>query len=236
MRTWTVLRRRLHGQGRMQGQGGFSLPELMVTIGVLSIVMTAVGTVFVGSLKSVRVVRERTVTAADARIALEAVTRSLRVAVRPDGEATALTLATGSAVTFYSVINRSGTTADPLPSKVEYSWDGTCLNEAVTPARALSSPPSGGPFYAWDTGRTSKCLVRTVTAPSFAYFSTPQISSGGVDVSPMTVPVGGLTGTDLGLVQSVQLTLSVRVSAGLTNGTTVMDRVTLTNVLLDTGT
>ncbi len=223
-------------QRRRRGEAGFSLPELMVTIGVFSIVMTAVGTVFVGSLKSVRVVRERTVTAADARIALEAVTRSLRVAVRPDGEAAAITLATGSSLTFYSVINRSGTTADPLPSKVEYAWDGTCLNEAVTPARTLTAPAAGGPFYAWDTGRTSKCLVRTTAAPAFAYFTTPQISSGGVDVSPMTVPVGGLSATDLGLVQSVQVTVAVQVTGAVTGGTTVMDRVTLTNVLLDTGT
>lgn len=232
--TGRVIRRAL--RRRADGQAGFSLPELMVTIGVLSIVLTAVGTVFVGSLKSVRLVRERTVTAADARIALEAVTRTLRVAVRPDGEAAALTLATGSAVTFYSVINRTGTTAAQLPSKVEYSWDGTCLNEAVTPARTLTAPASGGPFYAWDTGRTSKCLVRTSVAPAFAYYTTPQISSGGVDVTAMSVPVGGLSATDLAVVQSVQVSLAIKVPGGETNGTTVMDRVTLNNVLLDTGT
>jgi prepilin-type N-terminal cleavage/methylation domain-containing protein len=221
---------------RTAGDAGFSLPELMVTIGVLSIVMTAVGTVFIGSLKSIREVRERTVTAADARIALEAVTRNLRVAVRPDGEDAALTLATGSSLTFYSLRNRSGTTADPLPTKVEYSWDGTCLNEAFTPARTLTAPPAAGPFYAWDTGRTTKCLVRTTVAPSFAYYTTPEISTGGVDNSPMTVPVAGLADTDLPLVQSVQVSLAVKVTGGQTNGTTVLDRVTLNNVLLDTGT
>lgn len=221
---------------RDRAEAGFSLPELLVTVGVLSIVMTAVGTVFLGSLKSVRVVRERTETAADARVALEAVTRSLRVAIRPDGEAAALTLATGSAITFYSVLNRSGTTADPLPSKVEYAWNGTCLTEAVTPARVLTSPAATGPFYAWDTGRTSKCLVRTTVAPTFAYYSTPAITTGGVTNAAMTIPAGGLVSTDLPLVQSVEVTVAVKASTGLTNGTTVLDRVTLTNVLLDTGT
>lgn len=219
-----------------RGDQGFSLPELMVTIGVLSIVMTAVGTVFIGSMKSVRVVRERATTAADARIALEALTRTLRVAVRPDGEAAALTLATGGGVTFYTSINRTNGTADPLPSKVEYSWDGSCLNEAVTPARTLTAPAATGPFYAWDTGRTSRCLLRTTVAPAFAYFTTAAISTGGVDNAAMTVPVGGLVSTDLPLVQSVQVTVTSRVTGGVTSGTTVLDRVTLNNVLLDTGT
>lgn len=113
---------------------------------------------------------------------------------------------------------------------------GGCLYEATTPARTLSNPAASGPFYAWDTSRTARCLVRTATAPTFTYFTSAQISSGGADPPAMTVPPGGLTATSLALVQSIQVLVTVTEAQGATARTTVLDRVTLNNVLLDEGT
>lgn len=223
------------GPARRLGERGFSLPELLVSITVLSIVLAAVGTVFTGSLRTVRELRDRTTMAADARIGLEAVTRSLRVAIRPAGETSAITLATGSTLTFYASLNRSGTSTEPLPTKVEYAWNGSCLTEAATPARTLTNPPATGPFYAWDTGRTSKCLVRTTVAPTFSYFSTPEISTGGVDNAALTIPSGGLDDAGRSAVQSVQVSLTALSAGAGVSGATVLDRVTLNNVILDTG-
>jgi prepilin-type N-terminal cleavage/methylation domain-containing protein len=214
---------------------GYTLAELLVAMGVTTILLAAVGTVFVGSIRIVGTVRDKTSMAADARIGLEAMTRSLRVAVRPDGEAAAITSATSTAITFYSALNRSGTTNDPLPTKVEYYFSSNCLYEATTPARTLSAPAAGGPFYAWDTGRVAKCLVRTTSGPTFAYFTTPEIATAGVDNVALTVPAGGLAATDLGTVQSVQMTLTARTPGISTTGATIFDRVTLNNVITDDG-
>ena len=119
---------------------------------------------------------------------------------------------------------------------MEYSYDGACVLEAQTPARTLSSPPAGGPYYAWDTGRTEKCLVRTTVAPQFAYYTTPVLSTGGSDVDPLTVPVAGLDAVSRASVVSVQVTLVVKDAANPTlPGVTDLSRVTLTNVVADLG-
>jgi hypothetical protein len=169
---------------------------------------------------------------------MEAMTRSLRVATRPDGLPSAFATADAHAVAFYALLNRTGTdaTADLAPTLVEYSYDGTCLREAQTPGTLLSSPPDGGPYYSWSTGRTEKCLLRTTTAPTFAYYTTPVLATGGVDVTPVTVPVGGLSPAVSATVVSVQITLVVKDAdnpdlPGVTN----LSRVTLTNVVTDLG-
>jgi type II secretory pathway pseudopilin PulG len=216
---------------RLPGQdAGVGLAELLVTMALLSVVLAAVATVYTGALRATRVVTVRTSTSADARIAMEAMTRSLRVAVRPKGEAAALTLAQAGTVTFYAQLNRTGGATEPLPTKVEYSYDGTCIYEATTPARVLSSPPPSGPFYAWDTGRVSKCLVRTTQAPAFAYYT-----SGDLTGTALTIG-SGLDQATRTSVTSVQVQLAVQAAASTDiSPVRVVDRVTLTNVLTDSG-
>lgn len=222
-----------------RNEAGMSLVELAVTAAITSVVLAGVATVFIGSVRTVRTVNSQTSTSADARIGMESITRNLRVAIRPDGESSALVLATSDAVSFYALINRTGAaaTSSLVATLVELSYDGTCINEAHTPARTLTSPPTGGPFYAWDTGRTSTCLLRTSVAPQFAYYATPVLTdSSGVDIPPLTVPTGGLATADLTTVQSIQVTLVVKEAANPTlAGSTSLSRVTLTNVLSDDG-
>jgi Tfp pilus assembly protein PilW len=215
---------------------GASLIELTVVMALAAMLLTGVSTTFVGLLGAVRTVTVTTSTLPDVRTAIEAVTRTLRVAYQPPGmpasQASALVIATPTALSFYALLNRTGadSTAQPLPMLVEYAWDGTCFNEATTPARVLSSPPASGPLYAWDTGRTAKCLLRTAQPPSFTYYSRAAIDVNGVPVAPLTA---GGTGLDLQTrktVQSVQVALTGDVSPG-GRRLSLLSRATLQNVV-----
>jgi Tfp pilus assembly protein PilW len=215
-----------------------SLVELSVTMLIAGIVIAAVGAVFISTVDVVRTTGSQTSTAADARIGMEAMTRSLRVAVRPDGLPSAFQSAESGHVAFYALLNRTGTDApeDLAPTLVEYTYDGTCVLEAQTPGTALTSPPDGGPYYSWTTGRTEKCLLRTTVAPAFAYYDTPVLATGGVDVAPLTVPASGLSSAVSATVVSVQVTLVVTDAQNPDlPGVTNLSRVTLTNVVTDLG-
>jgi Tfp pilus assembly protein PilW len=204
-----------------------TLVELMVAIFVTSILLAGVATVFTTTLRAARTVNIKASSTADARIAMEAMSRTLRVAYLPAGETAAIVSATANALSFYALINRTGVaTAQPLPTLIEYSWDGTCLNEAQTPGRTLSVPSADGSTMAWDTGRATKCLARTSIAPVFAYYLS------GSDPSAMTIPTGGLSATDLPTVESVQASVTIKDPANPSiGGIPMTDRVTLVNVL-----
>ncbi len=204
---------------------GVSLVELVVAMAIGSILLTAVATVFIGTLRAVRTTTVKTATAADTRLGVEAMTRTLRVAVQPAGTDAAIVSASPTAVTFYTLINRTGVTTQPAPTLVEYGWDGTCVTEAQTPARTLTSPPAAGPFYAWDTGRRSKCLFRTSVAPQFTYYGD------GSTTTELTL------GTDpLSAIQSVQVALTARDASNSDVGpVTSTVRVTLRNVVYAAG-
>lgn len=220
-------------RARRSPDAGMSVVETVVAMSIASILLAGIATVFIGSLQVVRVVTAKTATTADARIGMEAMTRSMRVAVRPDGLSSALVSATGSTVSFYALLNRTGGTSAPTPTLVAYAWDGTCLNQSLTTASAVANPPASGPFYTWPTtNRTTTCLLRTTTAPTFTYFASGLLSSGGVATAPLTVPAGGLDTATLPTVQSIGISLTAKdATAAGVNGVTMVDRVTLTNVV-----
>jgi prepilin-type N-terminal cleavage/methylation domain-containing protein len=200
---------------------GMSLVEVLVAMFVTSILLAAVGTVFTGTLRGVRAINVKTSTTADARIAMEAMTRTLRVAYLPSNQTSTIASATGSAVSFYSLINRTGsTTATPLPTFVEYYWSGNCVNEAQTPGRINTAG-----VLVWDTGRIAKCLARTSVAPVFAYYTS------GSSASAITIPGTGLVLTDRQSVVSIQASLTVQdpANSGIA-GIPITDRITMINV------
>lgn len=202
---------------------------------ITGILMVSVATVTISTLNASRVMNVKTSTAADARIGLETMTRTLRAAVIPQGETAAITTATTDAVTFYSQINR----ADALvvagvvaPTKVEYYHSGGCLMEARTPARSLSAATITAPQFAWDTGRTTKCVLRTVTQTGlFTYYV-----DGLLSTTALTVPIGGLTSAALPTVKSVKVTVTVVDPANPSvPGIPVNTRTTLDNIVLSAG-
>jgi Tfp pilus assembly protein PilW len=199
--------------------------ELSVSMIITAILLACVATVTVTTLNSVRTMNSRTSSSADGRIGLESVSRTLRTAAVPSGEAAAVTVATNTALTFYSQVNRTGALTfggSVVPSRIEYSQSNGCLREAFTPARVIvgSSPTR----FAWDTGRTTKCVLRTDTGTvQFTYY-------GSAVASAQLLPLV------LDKIQSVQLDLTVidpdNRDAG---GVGMKTRTTLDNVVLLSG-
>jgi hypothetical protein len=195
-----------------------------------------------GSFKAIRIATVRVSTGADARVAMETLSRTLRVAVVPSGEWSAITVGSYDAISFYALLSRTASTATPLPTLVEYYRDAAtnCLMEAQTPARVLAVPV-GSSLYAWDTGRVAHCVVRTAQVPSaagpwFSYYTTGQVVSAGSATVPLTVSTGGLVLSDRQSVRSVEVSLTVTDPSNPTvTGVSDKVRLTLGNVSLSNG-
>jgi prepilin-type N-terminal cleavage/methylation domain-containing protein len=218
---------RLRAPRRAQ-DAGMTLVETLVAISITSILLAGVATVFSGTLRGVNAVNVTTATTGTARIAMEAMTRTIRVAILPatptnqsPAVLSALSSATTNGLAFYALINRTGSDTNiPTPTFVQYSWDGTCINEAQIPQR---TKPDG--TYAWDTGGSTKCLARTSIAPVFSYYTN------GTSITPLTVPPLGLSASSLQTVKSIGLTVTIRDPRNPSVGAVpVTDRVTLVNV------
>jgi hypothetical protein len=152
---------------------------------------------------------------ADARLAAEAITRTLRVAWRPADEPAAVVAAGRSGVRFWALLNRTGaaTLVEPPPTLVEYSYDGTCITESQT-----------------REGRTARtCLLRTSVAPVFTYYASSASAADGTPLAPL-VSTPEVAGADLAAVRSVQVELTVR-APGATAPLPVLTRVTLQNLV-----
>lgn len=220
---------------RARDESGASLPELLVGMLVGSVVLAGVATVYVGSLRTTQTSTDRAAATADARVAMEAVTRRLRVAEVPPSAttpstATALVEAAADRVTFYASVAAPGSSADPAPTRVQYRVDTAagCLQETLTPASGTA------PGYTWlPADERTRCVVLGVVnqggAPLFQFFRS------ATEAIPLTLQGGVLPPADLGLVQSVQVDLSVRTSAAATGQTArARNRVTLVNVASST--
>jgi Tfp pilus assembly protein PilW len=199
---------------------GSSLVELSVTVVVASLLMACVTGVFLGGLRTIRSVDVSTSSVADARLAMETVSRSLRVAYQPPSASAAVVSATPSSLSFWALLNTSGapSTTEPAPTLVQYSYDGRCLNQTQTRAGAT---------------RTS-CLVRTARAPLFTYYPTGALDAGGagpaaIDATPQ------VRTADLNTIQSVQVAVTVQdPDRPGTVGVPVTVQVTLANVVAAT--
>jgi prepilin-type N-terminal cleavage/methylation domain-containing protein len=219
-------------------EAGYTLVELLVSMLVLGVMATGVAGITLGSLRADRTLHAKLTNEASARVAMEAVSRTLRTGVQPAGESSPITVAQVDAISFYTLIQHTtGSTANPLPTFVEYYYNSatTCFTEAQTPARQLSVPTGSGSIYAWDTGRSTKCLFKTsvppsLTNPYFTYYTS------GSTTTPITVGSTGLVLADRQTVQSVMFTPTVTdPSTSSVTGSADEVRVTLANVALARG-
>jgi hypothetical protein len=183
--------------------------------------------VFTASVRTLRGVTVRTAQTADSRIAVNEITRELRVAVPLRNNVAALANATSSEITFYALLDRTGASraadADVTPTKVTYTYNNNCIWVTYTPmvlnagstAWVNSSPVS-----------TPKCLLRTTVAPQFSYYSTGVISGGGQIAAP-------LTSVQWIAVRSIEVTVTANdpTTSGAVAATPLRTRVSLSNVL-----
>ena len=198
------------------GDGGYTLAELAVAMVVAGVLLGAVATIFTGSTRAVRTVNVKNATGADVRLAIEAMTRTIKVAA-PSGSSAAFTAATPTSMSFYALLNRTGAASStaPQPSLVSYSYGSNCLNQSIT--------PSGGTT-------TTVCLLRTSTAPAFSYYASGDESAAALTASP------SMAAADLGTVRSVTLSLVATDPAETgTTGVPAVTRVSLENLIAQDG-
>lgn len=210
-------------------EGGFSLPELLVAMALTSILLAALAGIFTSNLRTTSRISAKVTATADARLAVDTMSRRLRVAVAPDATQAAFATTDPRSVTFYASL--VGTAAggvttratDPKPTKVEYSvvpatFSGqttTCLREVLTPAVG-----SAAPYTYPAAGAKSRCLaygaLNADGAPLFTYF---QSGSGAAPAASRDD------------VRSVGASLSIAATTGGQRAaTTAATRVTCPNV------
>lgn len=217
---------------RRDDDRGVSLIELIIVMALLSLVMTLVATVFISSLREGQTVSAKTTSTADARIAMEALSRDLRVAISPDGTSPAISTAEPRRVTYYAALGASSATTDPLPSLVDFGIDTTarCLRRSITPAVLVGST------LTWPAaGTVSTCVARgdinATGGPLFTYL--PLATVLVPDPPPFdSTPPGGVVSSDLSKIASVQITLAVTdAQLAAVAPTLVQGQVSLINVV-----
>jgi prepilin-type N-terminal cleavage/methylation domain-containing protein len=129
---------------------GLSLAELLVAMTVSSVLLVVGGAMLNSSLREREVTDGKTTSQADARIAMELLTRDLRVAVPAPGSAaqSVFAFAAPRKIVFYS---QSGG-ATPVVARITYEVDAAsnCL-------RRTRTPYVGGAFSA--SGTTTRCVA-----------------------------------------------------------------------------
>ncbi len=201
---------------RRRDDRGVSVVELTVAMTVGALLLAAATAVVIGAMRTVRVVHASTSTVADARLAAEAITRTLRVAWKPPDADAAVLAAGPTGVRFWALLNRTGapTVTEPPPTLVEYAYDGTCITESQT-----------------RDGRTVQtCLLRTAVAPVFSYHASAASAADGTALAPLP-SAPSVAAADLPAIRSVQLALTVRTpGAQDASPLPVLTRVTLQNL------
>jgi Tfp pilus assembly protein PilV len=219
-------------RGEADSDAGISLAEMLIAMMLASVVMITLGTLFISSFRENRTVIGKTNSTQDARIAMEAMTRELRVAATPNGQTTAITSATATAVTFYSSIGASTSSTDPNPSLVTLRIDTTnkCLWREITPATVV------GTTLTWPTAsKKAGCVARgninASGADLFTYY--PMNADGSVATTAYTA---GQLSTNLGNIGAIGLALSVGdVANPAVNPTVLQDQVSLVNNIAQLG-
>ncbi len=197
-------------RGGVGDEGGFSLPELLVSITLMAIISAAV----ISSVVAI----QRNLGAANAtmndmganRIAIERVGALLRGAIGPDGTLDAATSALEFAlpgdVQLYSVTGR-----DPLqnPVRVRLTVEGTDLVERIwDPVPDLSTALAPDELPTWPGTPVQRVIGRNVLdAAVFTYWSH---QDDGTPVSRCGIALPSPSGADLSRVDSVSFRLRVQ--------------------------
>jgi type II secretory pathway pseudopilin PulG len=229
------LRTRLGGAADSSGQ---SLVELMVVMGILTALMATVVGTLVNTQQQVRQDSNRLDQGQQATVGAEAMTKTMRTAVLPKQlngtcsvcDASAFLSGGPRSVSFYANLNNlgavdgAGYTTDG-PSKVSYIVSTTgILTETVQ--RTLAHLPNDFNFSWCDPTqsscvKTTRILARNVStsATLFTFYD----KTGGALVTPLES-----SATNLAAVDSLDISLSVRVSTAVP-ASTIVTRVTLPN-------
>lgn len=227
---------------------GFSLTELMVTMFVMGIVVAATVSLTIGFQRTNAQNISRQDQIDSARTAVEAISKSVRTAVKPAQLTSTCTLCiedaflqgTDYSVQFYANLNNPGNTIGP--SRVTYTLvtTGPTAGQIVETIQRPDSyiPSATGYAYcdATSGSASAACKARFSTRPvafgALATTGTPMLKyydSAGLQLSPATSG-GSLSVAQLGHVLSIEIVVTVQTNnATKANPTTYVQRVTLPN-------
>lgn len=210
---------------------GITLTETLVTMLVLGFVLAAVMSLFTSSLRTASATNKRLEEIADGKIAVSVMTRSLRTAILPSQlydtastDTAAFIKAKPDEISFFANLENIDNTVGP--SKVTYLVDaGGVLRESVQPPLPRAAGVTR--FTYCDPNLASCAVKRRILARNvdltqgsiFAYYNAMSVKLVG-DPLPLA---------DLESVDSVDVTLTVRVAGSGGNGTTYTSRVALPN-------
>ena len=216
--------------GRVRGDDGVSLAELLVVMAVSGVLLLALGAVFVGTARTTGDAQARNAATADTRLALDTIGRRLRVAVKPPGQPSVIASAGARSLSFYASVMPAGTTTVPLPTLVQYEVVGDCLRERRTAGSWLTTDP---PVVQWTAAPVDTCLARGAVnadgAPLFEYLTS------ATSATPLPLSGGVLSTVAREQVLSVHVRLALSAPGGRAARTNqARTRVTLVNRLNET--
>lgn len=219
-----MLRRRI-ADHRMKNDAGMSLVELLVAMGVLSIVMVIVTNLFVTVVATTQAANTARSAVGQAGNAMDEIARVVRMGTSNavSGSSTpdpAVVSGTGTALTVLSYVDT--TASAPLPTKVAFTVDAGVLTEARTVFL-----PSGSLAVIGST-TTSRQVASGLTSIGFTYAD----SAGRV----LTPAASGLSDGQRALVTTITVTVTAPNSSRGTDDPIVLSNsVLLTNVALAAG-
>jgi prepilin-type N-terminal cleavage/methylation domain-containing protein len=210
---------------RLSGDAGMSLAELLVAMAVTSLVLVMGGAMFAGTYRTTQIAQAKTTSSSDARIAMELLSRDLRVAIKPSGQPSAIVFAGPDQVTFFRSRGPATPTTDPVVDKLWYWVDASahCL------ARATAVQGVGG----WPTTRPAGgCVAQGDLHPEiFTYFP---VTTGPTPPAALAPAGSVIDGGALPQVAAVDIRLKVTATGvGPAATTELTQHVTLTNVTND---
>jgi Tfp pilus assembly protein PilW len=200
--------------GPARDDAGVSLVEVLVAMSLLLMILGFTVTTLINGMGKSRSAQVRADNTNTGKIALDRMTKALRVATTPVGEPAAFVTAGPREVEFYSSVGTRTGSAVSGPKKYRIWVHGTgatglCrpndLCESVTPATA--TVVSGATTYSWNPANTvTRILARQLavpqTRPVFTYLKAGDatVQPDGTTLSSLGVDAGGLL-TDVAMTQ-----------------------------------
>jgi Tfp pilus assembly protein PilW len=174
----------------MRDERGFSIAELLVSMGAALVVMTGVVTLTTTVIHSEARITNRVDAASRARPAMTRIVQELHSACVTSHIVPIRTGSTGTSISFFS---KSGSGVGQAPDLHTISLTGSPprLTDTVTPA----TPGSIAPNWDFSGQSSSRLLLTNVTAPGgviFRYYDFVT-GTGALNTAPLAVPLTDTT-------------------------------------------